>query len=161
MTENRQEENQQQEPATAGGPPVQWQFVVAVALLVSFVVLTAFMLSWADSEDGVWKNRVFVFSSVEAIVFTAVGWIFGREVHRSQVESARDDAEQAKADAKEKAAQAADEQAKGKQLAGAVEVMAAAPDVAGRGRDVGLGETPDLQSSQLAAVRDLARRLYG
>jgi hypothetical protein len=59
-------------------------------------------------------------SGVEAVVFAAVGWLFGKEVHREQAlkaESARDTAEVAKADAQ---ARAASEEAKGTALANAI-----------------------------------------
>jgi hypothetical protein len=149
--------------------PWRWQFFVAAALIVAFVVLTVFMLSWANASDAVWKNRVFVFSSVEAIVFTAVGWIFGREVHRAQAESARMDADDAKQDAKEKsdladrkAEEAAEERAKGMRLAGAVETFAAGPATRrGQARDVAADGEPGASASQLASLQDLARRLYG
>jgi hypothetical protein len=141
--------------------PWRFQFIVAAALIMAFVVLTVFMLSWADGPDEVWKNRVFVFSSVEAIVFTAVGWIFGREVHRSQAESARKDAEEAKGVASRKADEAAAERANGMRLAGAVESFAAAADTGGQARDVGLNEEPGGRSAQLASLRDLVHRIYG
>jgi hypothetical protein len=157
------------QPDSGSQPPWRWQFFVAAALIVAFVVLTVFMLSWANAPDAVWKNRVFVFSSVEAIVFTAVGWIFGREVHRAQIESAREDADDAKVDAKEKlelasrkAEEAAEERAKGMRLAGAVETFTAGrADSRGQARDVGLGEESAAFPSQLASLQDLARRLYG
>lgn len=150
--------------ANAGGSllPWRWQFIVASGLLVAFVVLTVFMLSWADAPEGVWKNRVFVFSSVEAIVFTAVGWIFGREVHRTQAESARKDADDAKEVAGKKADQAAEERAKGMRLAGAVETLVAGTaSTGGHARDVGLNGDSGPLPSQLASLQDLARRLYG
>ena len=54
------------------------------------------MLSVADGDAQVWERRVYIFSGVEAIVFTAVGWIFGREVHRATAQQAQENAEQAK-----------------------------------------------------------------
>ncbi len=150
-------------------PPWRWQFFVAAALIVAFAVLTVFMLSWANVSDAVWKNRVFVFSSVEAIVFTAVGWVFGREVNRAQVEAARKDADDAKGAAREnselagrKADEAAEERAKGARLAGAVSTLAAgSADRRSRARDVGADEESAAFPSQLAFVQDLARQLYG
>ena len=156
-------------PASGSQPPWRWQFFMATALIVAFAVLAAFMLSWANAPDAVWKNRMFVFSSVEAIVFTAVGWVFGREVHRTQVEAARKDADDAREDAKEKselasrkADEAADERAKGMQLAGGVATLTAGSgDHRGRARDAGAGEEAAPFSAQLASLQDLARRLYG
>ena len=149
--------------------PWRWQFSIAATLIVAFAVLTVFMLSWANASDAVWKNRVFVFSSVEAVVFTAVGWVFGREVHRAEAESAQKDAEDAREDAKakseladRKAEEAAEERAKGMRLAGAVETFAAGPaDRRDQPRDVGLRAEPAGSSSQVAFLQDLARRLYG
>lgn len=149
--------------------PWRWQFSVAAVLIVGFVVLTVFMLSWADTSDAVWKNRVYVFSSVEAIVFTAVGWIFGREVHRAQAESAQKDADDAKESAKQqsqlahqKAEEVADERAKGMRLAGAVETFALGPaEHHGQARDVAAGKESTGFPSQLASLQELARRLYG
>jgi hypothetical protein len=156
------------QPDSGSELPWRWQFWVAAMLIATFAVLTVFMLSWANASDAVWKNRVFVFSSVEAIVFTAVGWIFGREIHRTEAVSARKDAEDAKKDAKvkselasRKAEEAADERAKGMQLAGAVEVFAAgSADRSNQPSDVSLrGESARL-SSQVAFLQGLARRLY-
>jgi hypothetical protein len=52
-------------------------------LLVYYLATTASSLS-----ELTWQRRVYLFGGVEAIVFTAVGWIFGREVNRVQVDSA-------------------------------------------------------------------------
>jgi hypothetical protein len=153
----------------SGHLPWRWQFSVAAMLIVAFAVLTVFMMYWANASDTVWKNRVFVFSSVEAVVFTAVGWVFGREVHRAEAESAHKDAEDAREDAKEKseladrkARESADERAKGMRLAGAVETFAAGPaDRKDQTRDVGFRAESAGSSSQVAFLQDLARRLYG
>ncbi len=141
-------------------PPWRWQFVVAGLLILGFVVLTVFMLGWAGGSEGAWKNRVFVFSSVEAIVFTAVGWVFGREVHRSGVETAKQDAKEAKDEAKAKQAEAAEERAKGMKLAGAVGALSV-PAGGGQASDVAMDEDGAPALSQLDRVRQMARELYG
>jgi hypothetical protein len=127
-------------------------------LIVAFAVLTIFMLSWADGADAEWKNRMAVFSSVEAIVFTAVGWLFGREVHRSGAETARQDAAEAKTDSKVQQEKAAEATAKGMKLAGAVEALVPPPP-GGRAKDVALDE-PAAAQSQIDRVQQLARELY-
>jgi hypothetical protein len=136
--------------------------------MIAFVGLVVLMLLWANSPDSVWKNRVFVFSSMEAIVFTAVGWTFGREVHRAGEESARKDTEEARDEAKRKSdladrksAEAAEERAKGLQLAGAVETFAAARTTGNTGhpRDAGSRGEPAV-SPQVEFLQDLVRRLY-
>jgi len=49
-----------------------------------------------DVGDDHWVRLVFLFSSVEAIAFAAVGFIFGKEVNKTRAETAEKDAKQAK-----------------------------------------------------------------
>jgi hypothetical protein len=63
----------------------------------------------AGGNESVWQRRVYVFGAVEAVVFTVIGWLFGREAGQSAVESARSEAESARGEA-EKARMAASEQ---------------------------------------------------
>jgi hypothetical protein len=56
--------------------------VVTVVLLLAFGVLVVVMIVTSDSLSEVaWNRRVYLLGGVEAIVFTSVGWLFGREVH--------------------------------------------------------------------------------
>jgi hypothetical protein len=106
--------------STPQRPRWSWQFWVAVALVVAFVALAVAMLGLADGSDQAWQRRVYIFGAVEAVVFTAVGWLFGREVHRAEAETAKQDA----VDARQEAAAARQE---AKQNAGtAAEATAAA-----------------------------------
>lgn len=83
-----------------GGAKWTWQFMVAVGLLLAFAALDVVMLAVANTGDEiVWQRRVYIFGAVEAVVFTAVGWLFGREVSRSAAESAKQEASEAKQDA--------------------------------------------------------------
>ena len=160
-------------PARAKQPTVPWQLGVAVAVLLLYGILAAFMVAHADADSDVWDHRVVIFSSVEAIVFTAVGWVFGREVHRQTADAARADAQEAKADAKEnattaakKSKEAASEREKGRAMAAAVQAISAASTGprAGQSFDVGLEEEAgDASPSgpQLAALHALATKLYG
>ncbi|GIM92004.1 hypothetical protein Ato02nite_037970 [Paractinoplanes toevensis] len=90
------------------------QFGVTAGLLIGFAALVVTMIWIADGDDAVWQRRVFVFGAVEALVFTAVGWLFGREVHRSAAQSAQSAADtanqaadQARTEAQTEATQAA------------------------------------------------------
>ncbi len=111
MTEPSQPQQSQQD-----GAKWTWQFTVAVVLLLAFAALVVVMLLMTNTGDEtVWQRRVYLFGAVEAVVFTAVGWLFGREVHRSAAESAQQEASEAKQDvaaardeAKQKTDQAAD-----------------------------------------------------
>jgi hypothetical protein len=87
---------------------------IAVVLLLAFGLLVYYLNGKADGENELaWQRRVYLFSGVEAIVFTAVGWIFGREVYRQQADAAenRANTSEQKADAAANQAAAADAKA--------------------------------------------------
>jgi hypothetical protein len=98
--------------------------VFAVALVVVFVI--ACVILYRHDKTGVdevgWHRHVYVFSAFEAIVFTAVGWVFGREVHHSTAERAIADAN----DRKREAERLANDAKNGYALAQAVKASAAA-----------------------------------
>ncbi len=151
------------------------QFIVTVVLLVGFAGLVGFMLAAAgtSSSDG-WERRIYIFASAEAIVFTSVGWLFGREVHRSEAKTAKKDAETAKGEkadaekdakvandkASEKTAEAAAERAKGKAVkalvqSGAADLVVTPVSDGGAARPVGLNDPePILQPSPLRRLVD-------
>lgn len=63
----------------------------AIALLVvlAFATLFIYMLLEAKSAGETrWARLSFLFGSAEAVAFTVVGWLFGREVHREQANRA-------------------------------------------------------------------------
>lgn len=105
---------------------------ITVGLLLALVAFVVYMLAGADTaSETLWNRQVYLFGGFEAIVFTAVGWLFGREVHRSSAASAKAEAEEAKqkADAATLESsvarqQAAEEQAKGKAMKAAVMALA-------------------------------------
>ena len=67
----------------------RWQIRFAVGLLIGFVVLFVVMVeSTTTKSDLAWTRLVYLFGSAEALVFAAVGWLFGSEVHRERAESA-------------------------------------------------------------------------
>ena len=89
-----------------------------VLILVAFLGFSLFMILNADASDPVWKNRLAIFTVLQAIVYTAVGW-FGREVNRGTKEAAEKSADAAKADADRAKAEAADAKAAERQQAAA------------------------------------------
>jgi hypothetical protein len=152
---------------------MSWQFAVAIGLLVAFTALVIYMLATADGASDTWERQVYVFGAVEAIVFTAVGWIFGREVHRANAKNAREDATQAKQEAAAKGAQVealTGEVAKGRTLAAAIDATesaeaAAAPPAPARGAqsDVSAArraEATPTAAASLATLRSLSKKLY-
>jgi hypothetical protein len=84
-------------PAPAPGNGVPWKalFVVAVAIGVVYICFAIVTWNRADDADvaseSIWSRYVLVLQGVEAIAFTAIGWLFGREVHRGEAETAKKD----------------------------------------------------------------------
>jgi cytochrome bd-type quinol oxidase subunit 1 len=63
--------------------------MVAIVLAIAFVAFAAFLTFNADTTNATeWDRWVYVFGAAEAVAFTAVGWLFGREVNRKRAESA-------------------------------------------------------------------------
>lgn len=97
------------------GVPWKVPLLIAVVLIAVYLVVLWLLFQAADdtaATETVWGRYIFLLAGFEAIVFTAVGWLFGREVNRKQAEKA----EEAQDDAKDKAAEAAAAKAKGESL---------------------------------------------
>jgi hypothetical protein len=67
----------------------------AVIALIAFGFLVRDMLDNVADDPLVWARRMAIFGSVEAIVFAAAGFLFGREVNRQRAENAEESAESA------------------------------------------------------------------
>jgi len=149
---------------------------VVVALLIGFAALVVVMLIAARGNDVVWQRRVYLFGAAEAIVFTAVGWLFGREVHRAEAESARKDATDAKQDAasardeaknlaKDAATaeqRAVEEHTKGKAVQAAVKsIPTGRPRDTGGPSDAGYDEGPPPGNDAVIGLKALVDELYG
>jgi hypothetical protein len=149
-----------------------WQFWVAVVILLGFGALVVYMMKVAaQGSDPFWQRRIYVFSAVEALVFTAIGWLFGREVNRSAVVTAQQDAagakkeaETARVEARQSAEQtskaketAAEERAKGRTLAVVAANAAPPPGQRAAGsQDAAAGGRAAPAGPAGAAVVDLA-----
>jgi len=144
-------------------------FVVTVVLLVAFGILIILLMDNADSaNETTWNRHIYLFAAAEAIVFTSVGWLFGREVHRSEAKTAKDDAAAAKKDAKDakdaeaaKVEEAAVERTKGQAVKAAVRHGASgrAADAGGGAQPVGL-EPGAAAADPLAGVRGMVEELW-
>lgn len=77
---------------TSGGPA--WlgtaRFVVTVVALAAFAVFIYYLIRHSDAADNVWNRYVYLLTGLEAIVFAAVGWLFGAQVSRPVVEQAKE-----------------------------------------------------------------------
>ena len=59
-----------------------WAF--ALIIILGYLLLLYGMSKEAGGTDEKWTKLTYLFSSVEAIVFTVIGFVFGREVNRSR-----------------------------------------------------------------------------
>ncbi len=147
--------------------------VTTVALLV-FFALVFYLLFQVGVEDPAWTRYVYLLTGVETIAFAGVGWLFGREVHRAQVQSAeqraenavksKDQAQQEKSAAEQKYAT---ERTKGETFATAVYSLLSGQGTADAkatdGEQWGLraqSGSPAPSSAHLAALADMAAKLY-
>jgi hypothetical protein len=124
--------------------------VVSVIVVIVFVAFGVFLVVNADTTNQTeWERWVYVFGAAEAIGFTAIGWIFGKEVNRQR-------AEEAEKTAKAADGKAAAEQSKGSALAGLVAGAAGAPGERRRIETLGPGE-----GGNMTAALQYAKEHYG
>jgi len=89
------------DPPKAGASPAVL-LGIALALLVGYAITLIVLFKLADNSnvsEPVWSRYIYLLGGLEAVVFTAVGWLFGREVNRKQAEQAEkatDEATEAK-----------------------------------------------------------------
>ena len=84
--------------ASASGASWRWLFWAAIAIVFAYVVFVLLAFVRADDKlpETDWSRSVYVLLGVEALAFTAVGWLFGREVHRGEAQEAQKHADEAK-----------------------------------------------------------------
>ncbi|MGB5151176.1 MAG: hypothetical protein WBN99_14785 [Mycobacterium sp.] len=139
-------------------------WVLAACLIALFAGACWLLYQAADQPDmteTLWGRYIYAFGALEAIVFTAVGWIFGREVHRTAVEVAREYAERALQEnerIRHQAAASEDQAEKGRALAEAVKAsVGALGGIEGIG-----GAHPQVEStsSQLISLKQMSDDLF-
>src|SRR5438045_3246044 len=62
--------------------------ILAVLGFAALIILIATLLSNAVMNDVQWERYAYLLAGVETITFTAIGWLFGKEVHREQAQQA-------------------------------------------------------------------------
>ena len=62
--------------------------ILAVLGFAALIILIATLLSNATMNDVQWERYTYLLAGVETVTFTAIGWLFGKEVHREQAEQA-------------------------------------------------------------------------
>src|ERR1700724_2085148 len=81
-------------------PPALSKMVTFVAVGVMVVYIAALWVLFVYRSDKNWDRMVYLLSGFEAIVFVAVGAIFGTTVQRSSVDAANAHAQQARTEAR-------------------------------------------------------------
>jgi hypothetical protein len=90
------------ESPNAAKPPLTWTspvVIIGAVVLAAFGLLVAFMIQQVAGTDSAWTRLVYLYGSVEAIVFAAAGAIFGTQVQRGQTNAAESRAKEAQAKA--------------------------------------------------------------
>jgi len=100
--------------------------VVTVLVVAGTAVLLAVLVLDIGADEETWKRYVYLLTGVEAILFTAIGWLFGKEVHREQAANAEQNRNVAENGRQLAAENAAREAEKGRGLARAILATAAA-----------------------------------
>ena len=96
-------------------------YIMAVISLVGFAWFIIYLVGRTiNATELEWTRAVYLLSGVEAIVFAAAGFLFGREVHRVRAEKAEERAEKAETDASESKERAVTAEIKGESLAAAI-----------------------------------------
>jgi hypothetical protein len=123
----------------------------AVVVVLAFGVFAYFLVENADTtEEREWERWVFVFGAVEAVAFTAIGWVFGREVNRERAENAEERAQTAEEEKVQ-------ERDRGAKLAGMVVAESGGAPPPGQPR---LESQPSSGGGATSAA-EFARREYG
>ncbi|TCI90728.1 hypothetical protein [Tenacibaculum sp. M341] len=78
------------------------KFRLAIGILFFYLIFIVFLTFYIEVDEKYWSRFLFLFSGVEAIVFAAIGYVFGRDVSRSIEKNAEENAEKSKQE-KEKA----------------------------------------------------------
>lgn len=89
-----------------------WKFIInygiVVAVLVGYGFFVKYLLTCIETDEPYWSRMILLFSSIEAIAFGALGYVFGKEITKKIAKTA----EEGKNEAKKEAEKAKKEQKK-------------------------------------------------
>ena len=138
---------------------------VAVGAFLAFLALVLLMFLQRDASETAWSRLVYLLTGVEAVAFAGAGWVFGKEVHRAeaqsaekQVEAEQQRASQAENEARQATKDANAERIRGVRMAQAVET-AHAQQPTGRAGEREISASTKRENA-LDSVVVLARQLY-
>lgn len=81
---------------TAGDSLGSQKFKLAILIFLVYIFFIVYMLIESGTKEIDWTRMLYLFSGLEAIVFAALGYVFGKDIHRIRAENAEEDAKQAK-----------------------------------------------------------------
>ncbi|KKL57828.1 hypothetical protein LCGC14_2231500, partial [marine sediment metagenome] len=70
-------------------------YIIAIGVMIAYGFFIYFLIGKVGAEDPDWSRLIYLFSGVEAIVFAAAGFLFGREVNRKRAENAEEEKKRA------------------------------------------------------------------
>ncbi len=92
--------------------PDKWRtnvpWIFAGIIILGYCWFIIYLVGETGEDENKWTKLTYLFGSVEAIVFTAVGFIFGREVNKSRAVTAEKNEKKAKKEKKELAKEVLD-----------------------------------------------------
>jgi hypothetical protein len=92
--------------------------VIAILILIAYAAAVLFLFIQSKTAlNETWTRYTLLLGGIEAIAFSAVGYLFGKEVHRQQAENAEKRAADAQKQATSASNEAAAVRSKGQSLA--------------------------------------------
>jgi hypothetical protein len=126
---------------------------IACAVLIGYGLVTWFLFQNVGVPSETWTRYTFLLGGIEAIAFAAVGYLFGKEVHRQQAEKAEKRAQDAQGEVVAANNRAVDAERKGRDLTDLLQTKATT-SVASDARAV------DSSDYHLKEVAAFARHLF-
>lgn len=90
---------------------------IALVILVAYGFIMKQLFGQTAIDELEWTRSIWLFSSLEAAAFGALGYIFGREITKTVVQSVESDRDRAQEEAEQAETEKQDEREKGRILA--------------------------------------------
>jgi len=128
------------------------RIAVGIIVVAAFGGVVVHMFMWIGVTETQWARMVYLFGGVEAIAFAATGFVFGKEVHREQVQHAEARAGNAET-------RASNSERRGQELAGAIRTLGN-PEKAAALEALGAGEAHQMTQTDLNQLVARANQLF-
>ena len=91
------ETKKQNESGSSTGENLNKQkFSLAVIIFIAYMIFIIYLATKASVDDVLWTRLLYLFTGIEAIVFAALGYVFGKDINRVRAENAEKATEKAK-----------------------------------------------------------------